>query len=116
MTKLELAPFTQEEMQRFVQALPWVDRQPEVEHDQHNSRCLESYGSATYREPVASFAHWLYAQTRGQPLYLMETLKGLLEQEIHCSFASTGWYLEAGAAGRTACADTRECVDSGERA
>jgi len=27
-------------------------------------------------------ANWLYAQTRGQPFYLVETLKGLLEQEI----------------------------------
>jgi len=31
---------------------------------------------------VASLANWLYAQTRGQPFYLVETLKGLLEQEI----------------------------------
>jgi hypothetical protein len=31
---------------------------------------------------VESFALWLYAQTCGQPLYLVETLKGLLEQEI----------------------------------
>ena len=81
-TKLELVPFTLEEMQRFVQALPWADWQPEVEHEPTNSRCLENYGSGTDREPGASFAHWLYAQTRGQPLYLMETLKWLLEQEI----------------------------------
>ena len=29
-----------------------------------------------------SFADWLYVQTRGQPFYLVETLKGLLEREI----------------------------------
>ena len=28
------------------------------------------------------FANWLYFQTRGQPLYLVETLKGLLAREI----------------------------------
>jgi hypothetical protein len=28
------------------------------------------------------FANWLYFQTQGQPLYLVETLKGLLEREI----------------------------------
>jgi len=62
--------------------LPWVDWQPEVEHEPTNSRCLEKYGSGTDREPGASFAHWLYAQTRGQPFYLVETLKRLIEQEI----------------------------------
>jgi predicted ATPase len=31
---------------------------------------------------VASLAHWLYVQTRGQPLYLVALLKGLLEQEV----------------------------------
>ena len=28
------------------------------------------------------FANWLYFQTQGQPLYLIETLKGLLAREI----------------------------------
>ena len=82
LTALGLAPFTQEETQRFVQALPWVGQQPEAERNRATDGCLESDGSATDREPLASFAHWLYAQTHGQPLYLMEILKGLLEQEI----------------------------------
>jgi DNA-binding SARP family transcriptional activator len=82
MTILGLAPFTLEEMQRFVQALPWVDQQPEAGYKLANSRCLESYGSGTDREPGASFAHWLYVLTHGQPLYLMETLKWLIEREI----------------------------------
>ena len=32
--------------------------------------------------PVADFAQWLYAETRGQPFYLMETLKDLLERRV----------------------------------
>ncbi len=82
LTTLELAPFTQEETQHFVQALPWMEQQPDAEHNRTTNKCLESDGSTTDHEPLASFAHWLYVQTHGQPFYLMETLKGLLEQEI----------------------------------
>ena len=32
--------------------------------------------------PAADFAHWLYDETRGQPFYLMETLKDLLERRV----------------------------------
>ena len=32
--------------------------------------------------PVADFAKWLYDETRGQPFYLMETLKDLLERRV----------------------------------
>jgi len=81
LTTLGLAPFTQEETQRFVQALAWAE-QPEAEHNDARERGSVRGSSATNREPLASFAHWLYAQTHGQPLYLMETLKGLLEQEM----------------------------------
>lgn len=76
LTALGLAPFTPEETQRFVQALAWA------EHNRATDGCRESDGSATFREQLASFAHWLYVQTCGQPLYLVETLKGLLEQEV----------------------------------
>jgi DNA-binding SARP family transcriptional activator len=82
LTTLGLAPFTQEETQRFVQALAWAEQQPEAEHNDTRERGSARGSSATNREPLASFAHWLYAQTHGQPLYLMETLKGLLEQEM----------------------------------
>ena len=81
LTTLGLAPFTQEETQRFVQALAWAE-QPEAEHNDASERGSARCRSATFREQLASFAHWLYVQTRGQPSYLMETLKGLLEQEI----------------------------------
>lgn len=32
--------------------------------------------------PAADFAQWLYNETRGQPFYLMETLKDLLERRV----------------------------------
>lgn len=32
--------------------------------------------------PAADFAQWLYAETHGQPFYLMETLKDLLERHV----------------------------------
>ncbi len=31
---------------------------------------------------ATDFAHWLYNETRGQPFYLMETLKDLLERQV----------------------------------
>ena len=32
--------------------------------------------------PAADFAQWVYNETRGQPFYLMETLKDLLERQV----------------------------------
>jgi hypothetical protein len=81
LTALVLTPFTKGEMQRFVQALAWAEQQ-EVEHNSSTDRCPESRGSSTFREHLASLANWLYAQTGGQPFYLAETLKGLLERAI----------------------------------
>ncbi len=63
--------------------MQWAaEQQPEAENNSSTDGCPDRYGSSTGRERVASFANWLYAQTRGQPFYLVETLKGLLEQEI----------------------------------
>jgi hypothetical protein len=44
--------------------------------------CSEYGEPSSYRETLASFADWLYIQTGGQPFYLVETLKGLLEREF----------------------------------
>ncbi len=82
LTALVLTALTKGETQRFVQALAWAEQQPEAENNSSTDGCPDRYGSSTGRERVASFANWLYAQTRGQPFYLVETLKGLLEQEI----------------------------------
>jgi predicted ATPase len=82
LTTLRLAPFTPEETQRFVQALAWTEQQPEAEHNRASERSSARGSSSTFREQVASFAHWLYVQTRGQPFYLVEILKALIEQEM----------------------------------
>ena len=82
LTTLVLSSFTQEETQRFVQELAWAEQQPEVGNNGLIEGGPARSGSSTFRELLASLARWLYAQTRGQPFYLVETLKGLLEQEI----------------------------------
>jgi DNA-binding SARP family transcriptional activator len=82
LSTLGLAPFTQEETLRFVQALAWVKQAPEAEHHRTSDRCPQSEGSSAFGEHLVSLAHWLYVQTHGQPSYLAEILKGLIEQEI----------------------------------
>src|SRR5256885_10214541 len=44
--------------------------------------CSEYGEPSSYRQTLVSFADWLYVQTGGQPFYLVETLKGMLEREI----------------------------------
>ena len=82
LSTLDLAPFTQKETLRLVQALAWVKQQLEAELHRASARCQESEGSSAFGEHLASFAHWLYMQTHGQPFFLAEILKGLIEQEI----------------------------------
>jgi len=82
LTTLELAAFTKEETQRFVQALAWTEKQPEAVNDSSTDGCHDSGEPFTCRGALVSFADWLYVQTRGQPFYLVEILKGLLEREI----------------------------------
>jgi predicted ATPase len=38
--------------------------------------------SSILSPPAADFAQWLYVETHGQPFYLMETLKDLLERRV----------------------------------
>ena len=96
LTALVLAAFTKEETQRFVQALAWAEQRPEAENNSSNGGMQDARAlkyapaelplsvptSSTYRETLASFTDWLYVQTRGQPFYLTETLKALLECEV----------------------------------
>jgi tetratricopeptide (TPR) repeat protein len=78
-----LAAFTKEETQQFVQTLAWAEQPLRVENCRSNEKYLDNSGfSSTYREELMYFTHWLYIQTQGQPLYLVEMLKGLLEREI----------------------------------
>jgi predicted ATPase len=82
LTTLVLAAFTKEETQRFVQALAWTERPLEVGNNSSTDGCPDDGEASTFRDALVPFANWLYFQTRGQPLYLVETLKGLLAREI----------------------------------
>jgi DNA-binding SARP family transcriptional activator len=111
LTALVLAAFTKEETQRFVQALAWVEQPFEVGNNGSTEVCPENSASiqpcndylsprqgpaclrpvsravrrreaSIFRDALVPFANWLYFQTQGQPLYLVETLQGLRAREI----------------------------------
>src|SRR5437763_6677381 len=82
LTALLLAALTQEETQRFVQELAWAEQPVEMGNNGSAGGCLQKSEVSTFRAVLAPFANWLHFQTQGQPLYLVETLKGLLEREI----------------------------------
>ena len=79
LTARVLAPFTQEETQRYVQGLAWAEQPLEGENSDGSPG---SSKAAPHRGDLVPFANWLYFQTRGQPLYLVETLQELLAREI----------------------------------
>src|SRR5260370_584842 len=82
LTALVLSAFTKEETQRFVQALAWAEQPLEVMNTNSTGGGPENGEASTGRDALVPFANWLYFQTQGQPLYLVETLKELLKREI----------------------------------
>jgi len=82
LTALVLAAFTKEETQHFVQALAWAEQPLEGGNTSSTGGCPENGQASTSREALVPFANWLYFQTQGQPLYLVETLKELLARAI----------------------------------
>src|SRR5215467_1126318 len=82
LTALALAAFTREETQQFIQALAWAEQPLEVGNTGSTGECREKREASTYREVLVPFANWLYFQTRGQPFYLVETLKELRARAI----------------------------------
>jgi predicted ATPase len=82
LTELELAAFTKEETQRFVQGLAWAEPPLQVENTSSSDNFSQNGEASLSRGTLVPFANWLYFQTRGQPLYLVETLKELLAREI----------------------------------
>jgi predicted ATPase len=82
LTARVLAAFTKEETQHFVQALAWVEQPLEVENNGSSDGCPEKREASPFRDALVHFATWLYFQTQGLPLYLVETLKELLAREI----------------------------------
>src|SRR5713101_6005144 len=82
LTALELAAFTQEETQRFIQALSWAEQPLEVGNTSSTGGYPQNGEASLSRDDLVPFANWLYFQTRGLPLYLVETLKELLARGI----------------------------------
>jgi len=82
LTTLELSAFSQEETQRFVQGLAWAEKPLKVENASSIERGTQHGEASVSREALVPFANWLYFQTRGLPLYLVETLKDLLSRGI----------------------------------
>jgi DNA-binding SARP family transcriptional activator len=82
LTTLELAAFTKEETKHFVQALAWAEQPREVGNTSSTGACPENGEASTFRDALVPFANWLYFRTRGQPLYLVETLKELRARAI----------------------------------
>src|SRR5438132_4026869 len=82
LTALVLSAFTKEETQHFVQALAWAEQPLEVGNTSSTGDCPGNREASTSRDALVPFANWLYFQTQGQPLYLVETLKELLARAI----------------------------------
>src|SRR5712692_663139 len=80
LTRLQLGPLASEDILRLLQALGGKDERRAVDLDR--------------------FGEWLFAETEGQPFYLMETLKVLLEQGVLASHPNGdgGWALDFTAA------------------
>ena len=76
LTRLQLSPLTTEDILRLLQA--WGGK------DRRQAANLERFGQ------------WLFAETEGQPFYLMETLKVLLERGVLASRPNEegGWILD----------------------
>ena len=116
LTTLGLAPFTQEETQRFVQALALGGAairggaQPRNRTDAFRARLHHLSRAIGILRSLA-----VCADPRTAILPGGDPQRANRAGDT-CSCASTGWDLEAGAAVRTACEDTDECVDPGERA
>jgi DNA-binding SARP family transcriptional activator len=80
LTRLQLGPLASEDILRLLQALGGKD--------ERRAANLERFGQ------------WLFAETEGQPFYLMETLKVLLEQGVLASHPNGdgGWTIDFTAA------------------
>src|SRR5260221_492732 len=80
LTRLPLAPLTSEDVLRLLQAFGGKDVRRETD--------LERFGQ------------WLFAETEGQPFYLMETLKFLIERDVLASHPNEdgGWTIDFTAA------------------
>lgn len=97
-----LQPPTQSQSQSLIEWLAHIEREVKPFHLE-----LQPLGESDTVQmvlsmlmpPAPDFAHWLYKETRGQPFYLMETLKDLLERSaLHPKRQAEGkWAFEVDA-------------------
>ncbi len=83
LTRLQLGPLTSEDILRLLEAFGGAGGT-----DERRAADLERFGQ------------WLFAETEGQPFYLMETLKFLLERDVLASHPNEdgGWTIDFTAA------------------
>ncbi len=74
LVRFSLCPLDAQEMASIVARL--------ITQDEHAAVHALAHERDEEQIQRTELSQWLYAQTQGQPLYLMETLKTLLEQEI----------------------------------
>jgi len=75
LTRLALKPLTAENTVQLIHALGIEEQESGTEEaDIANSRRRSPLGER--------FGHWLFAETSGQPFFIIETLQALVEQEV----------------------------------
>lgn len=60
-----------------------------LEDTQRLVQALDKGDAGTEAKDATRFARWLFAETGGQPFYMIETLKALLEREVLVSYRKT---------------------------
>jgi DNA-binding SARP family transcriptional activator len=102
-TRLTLGPFTVEDTVRMLESLAeeTKDESPKTKE----SVSVQDPPSSFVVRPssvVEEFGRWLYAETRGQPFYVREMLKALLERGLLalCTRADGSWAIDVEATAR----------------
>ncbi|MDQ2716301.1 MAG: AAA family ATPase, partial [Chloroflexota bacterium] len=78
MTRLVLGPLTYEDTLQLVQAVLLPAAQREGGRTRSTVHSLSPYLSSSSEQ----FSRWLFNETQGQPLYISETFKALLERKV----------------------------------
>lgn len=80
-----LQPITQTQRPSVLEWLAHIERELQPYHlklDALNERETTQLMVSLLKPSAADFAQWIFNETRGQPFYLMETLKDLLERGV----------------------------------
>jgi predicted ATPase len=83
LTRLILEPLSAEETVSIVEVLAQeASRVADAVDGAHHGARLQRLGRREVDEGVARFGQWLFAETGGQPFFIFETLKALLDQGV----------------------------------